>query len=164
MPVAATTEGSTASQTVSNQLATLVPTFDPSKDDLEQYTQKVELLTEVWPAGKFNELITRLILGTTGTAFSKLQLKRSALMTGDSKGVQELVKLLGGHWGKVNLEKRYEAAERALFRLQQKSDESNDSFLEFTCTGLADRVIGAENRCGTKQYPVAAVQHVAQSS
>ena len=29
------------SNNVSNNLATLVPSFDPSKDDLEQYTQKV---------------------------------------------------------------------------------------------------------------------------
>ena len=43
---AASTDGNTAT---SNHTATLVPTFDPAKDDLEQYTQKVELLTEIWP-------------------------------------------------------------------------------------------------------------------
>lgn len=84
---------------VSNQLASLVPTFDPAKDDLEQYTQKVELLTDVWPPSKLNELVTRLILGTTGSAFSKLQLKKTSLMTGDAKGVKELISVLGGHWG-----------------------------------------------------------------
>ena len=53
---AASTDGNTAT---SNHMATLVPTFDPAKDDLEQYTQKVELLSEIWPGGKLNELITR---------------------------------------------------------------------------------------------------------
>ena len=94
---AASTDGNTAS---SNHMATLVPTFDPSKDDLEQYTQKVELLSEIWPATKINELITRLILNTSGTAFQKLQLNKSQLMTNDKKGVQLLVQLLGGQWGK----------------------------------------------------------------
>jgi hypothetical protein len=123
---AASTDGNTAS---SNHMATLVPTFDPSKDDLEQYTQKVELLSEIWPATKINELITRLILNTSGTAFQKLQLNKSQLMTNDKKGVQLLVQLLGGQWGKVNLEKKYDIVERALFRCLQKQDESNDSFL-----------------------------------
>ena len=123
---AASTDGNTAT---SNHMATLVPTFDPSKDDLEQYTQKVELLSEIWPATKINELITRLILNTNGTAFQKLQLNKSQLMTNDKKGVQQLVQLLGGQWGKVNLEKKYDIVERALFRCLQKQDESNDSFL-----------------------------------
>ena len=36
---------------VSNQLANLVPSFDPSKDDLQVYQQKVALLLEAWPSG-----------------------------------------------------------------------------------------------------------------
>ena len=76
------------SNNVSNNLATLVPSFDPSKDDLEQYTQKVELLGEIWPASKLNELITRLMLNTTGTAFQKLQLNRDKLLTNDQAGIQ----------------------------------------------------------------------------
>ena len=40
-----TSDGSGGTNTgVSHQLATLVPTFDPSKDDLVIYKQKVELL------------------------------------------------------------------------------------------------------------------------
>ena len=39
------------SGTVPNQLAILVPSFDPSKDDLQVYTQKVELLLTAWPPG-----------------------------------------------------------------------------------------------------------------
>ena len=44
-------EGSTGN--VSNQLALLVPTFDPSKDDLQVYQQKVALLLEAWPINKY---------------------------------------------------------------------------------------------------------------
>ena len=119
-------EGNTAT---SNNMATLVPSYDPSKDDLEQYTQKVELLAEIWPSTKINELIARLVLNTTGTAFQKLQLNREKLMTGDKAGVELLVSLLGGQWGKINLERKYEIVEKALFKCVQRQDESNDSFL-----------------------------------
>ena len=114
---------------VSNNLTTLVPSFDPSKDDLEQYTQKVELLGEIWPQSKLNELITRLMLNTTGTAFQKLQLNRDKLLTNDKAGIQLLITTLGGQWGKVNLERKYETVEKALFKCVQRQDESNDSFL-----------------------------------
>ena len=90
--------GSTEGQ-VPTQLTNLVPQFDPSQHDLEQYSQKVEMLSEIWPAGKVNELITRLTLNTTGAAFQKLQLQRSELLTGDKKGVAKLITILGGQWG-----------------------------------------------------------------
>ena len=123
-------EGSTTH--VSSQLTTLVPTFDPSKDELEQYVQKIEMLTEIWPAEKLNELATRLILNTSGAAFQKLQLQKTEILTNDKKGIECLVKALGGQWGKVTLEKKYEVVEKALFRCIQKTDESNDSYLART--------------------------------
>ena len=111
------------------QLATLVPTFDPSKDDLEQYVQKIEMLSDIWPADKLNELATRLVLNANGAAFQKLQLQKSEIMTNSKAGIQKLVSILGGQWGKVGLERKYESVEKALFRCIQKNDESNDSFL-----------------------------------
>lgn len=49
-----TTSGGTAEtgQSVTTQLALLVPSFDPAKDDLLIYQQKVELLTATWPEGQ----------------------------------------------------------------------------------------------------------------
>ena len=114
---------------VPNQLAMLVPSFDPSKDDIEDYTTKVELLIEAWPDDKYMELATRLILNTSGTAFKKLQLHRAELMKGTRSSIEQLISILGGQWGRVNVEKRYEVAEKALFRCQQRPDESSDSYL-----------------------------------
>ena len=37
---------------VPNQLAVLVPTFDPSRDDVDTWAKKVELLMHAWPDGK----------------------------------------------------------------------------------------------------------------
>ena len=125
----ASSTGAETASMVPNQIAALVPTFDPAKDDLQVYSQKVMLLLDAWPAGKYTELTTRLILNCSGSAFMKLQLHQSELMENDRKSVKRLVEILGGHWGQIGLEKRYEHAERALYRCVQKSDESADSFL-----------------------------------
>ena len=120
---------SDATGLVPTQLAVLVPQFDPSRDDLTSYTKKVQLLEGMWPDGKWTELCTRLILGCQGSAFLKLQLHQQEVTKNERKSVQRIIELLGGHWGQVNLEKQYEYVERAVFRCQQKSDESADSYL-----------------------------------
>ena len=124
-------EASTSSETagVSNQLATLVPSFDPSKDDLQIYQQKVELVLGAWPSSRITELVTRLILNTSGSAFQKLQLHQSELLQNDPKAVRRVIEILGGHWGRIGLERKFEEAETALFNTKQRSDESNDSYL-----------------------------------
>lgn len=114
---------------VSHQLATLVPTFDPAVDDVTTWSTKVELLLAAWPESKIVELATRLILNTKGSAFQKLQLHRKELLVNESKGIKRIVELVGGTWGQVPLENRYELAEKALFRCQQKSDETGDSYI-----------------------------------
>ena len=130
MPESSEGSGSSASNLlVPNQLASLVPTFDPSKDDLTDYTKKVQLLMNMWPDGKWTELATRLILGCTGSAFQKLQLKSDEITKNDKKSIQQIIELLGGQWGQIPLEKKYESAERALFRCSQRQDETNDSYL-----------------------------------
>ena len=89
----------TASASVPTQLTYLVPSFDPTKDDLEQYVQKVEMLCEIWPSEKLNELATRLILNTVGAAFQKLQLQRARDLGqqqgGDPKPCESLRRTLG---------------------------------------------------------------------
>lgn len=112
-----------------NNLAMLVPTFDPSKDDLQTYQQKVELLCAAWPESRYGELATRLVLNTAGTAFQKLQQHQGEVTVNDKKAVKRIIELLGGTWGQIPLERRFESAEKALFRCQQKSDESNDSYI-----------------------------------
>ena len=125
-----TSDGGDGTQTgVGNHLATLVPSFDPSKDDMQTYQQKVELLLSAWPKTKIPELVTRLILNSSGSAFAKLQLHHAELMENDEKSVRKLIELLGGQWGKIGIERQYRDAEQALYHLNQYSDESNDSFL-----------------------------------
>ena len=54
--------GGTEANTVSTQLASLVPKFNPATDDVIVYQQKVELVLAAWPKNRLTELITRLIL------------------------------------------------------------------------------------------------------
>ena len=131
------TAGSTVSSTSENSfvpssLTSLIPTFDPAVDSVEVWAQKVELLSKVWPADKISELTTRLILNCKGSAFQKLQIRQKDLLKNEIACVKLLVEVVGGQFGQVPLEKRYEAAEKALFRCNQRSDESNDSYLART--------------------------------
>ena len=87
------------------------------------------LLLEAWPSNKYLECATRLILNRSGSAFKKLQLHQAELTQNDKKSIQRIIELLGGHWGQIDLEQRYEYAERALYKCAQKSDESADSYL-----------------------------------
>ena len=119
----------TDGSTVPTQLAILVPTFDPAIDNVEIWASKVELLAATWPATKLTELSTRLILGCKGTAYQKLQLHQKELLVNDPKSIQKLVELVGGTWGQIPLEKKFELVERAIFRGQQKSDETSDSYV-----------------------------------
>jgi hypothetical protein len=96
------------------------------------YQQKVELVLAAWPKAKLTELVTRLILGCEGSAFHKLQLHQSELLTGEEKSVHRLIELLRGQWGRIPLQKQYDDAEKALFESVQKADETNDSFLART--------------------------------
>ena len=111
------------------QLSTLIPTFDPATDNVEQWAQKIELLTHVWPEGKLNELATRIILSTKGSAFGKLQLRQKELLVGTKEGIEKIVQIVGGQFGRVNLEQKFDLVEKALFRCVQKPDETSDSFL-----------------------------------
>ena len=83
---------------VNSQLASLVPSFDPSKDDLQTYQKRVQLVLAAWPKTRIT-LATRLILNCQGGAFDKLQLHQTELMENDEKSVQRIITLLGRHWG-----------------------------------------------------------------
>ena len=125
----ATEPSETSTNAPGFQLASLVPSFDPSKDNMILYSQKVELVLAAWPKDRITELVTRLILNTHGSAFQKLQIHQAELVNGDPKSVKKIVELLGGQWGRIALEHQYHDAEQALYNLQQQSDESNDSYL-----------------------------------
>ncbi len=147
MEQTAAPSGQGSDTNVPNNLAVLVPTFDPATDNVEIWGKKVELLLSAWPPSKISELSTRLILGCKGTAFQKLQLESAQLLSNDVKCIKRIVELVGGTWGQIPLERRFEIVERALFRNVQKADENSDSYLsrsDVTWTELANKNIQLE--------------------
>ena len=131
MPEGATeaASGDGQKESVQTQLAQLVPSYDPGVDSVETWSQKIQLLLQAWPENRLVELATRIVLNTKGSAFQKLQLHQAEIFTGDQKGIEKIASLVGGSFGQVELEKRFEIAEKALFRCVQKPDETADSFL-----------------------------------
>lgn len=114
-----------SSASIPSQLAMLVPSFDPSKDELLVYQQKVQLVLSVWPTNKISELITRLILNTTGSAFAKLQLHHEELCINDPKGVQKLIELLGGHWGRIGLARKFRRRRESLVSMHAEGRQKS---------------------------------------
>ena len=142
-----TAEPSAEVGNVSNQLATLVPTFDPAVDNVEIWSSKVELLLLAWPPTKILELATRLVLNCKGTAYQKAQLLRSEILVNDEKGIKRLVEIVGGTWGQVPIEAKFELVEKALFKSVQKGDETADSYLsrcDVIWTDLLSRKVDLE--------------------
>jgi len=54
---------------MTNQLATLVPSFDPEKMTFR--CTRVQQVLSVWPQNRISGLVTGLILHTIGSAFAK---------------------------------------------------------------------------------------------
>ena len=127
--MAETSGGSQDNGPATNQLASLVPTFDPSVDQVESWGQKIELLLHAWPETRLKELATRIVLNTKGSAFQKLQLRQAEILTGTAAGIRKIVEVVGGQFGQVELERKYELVEKALYKCTQKADETADSFL-----------------------------------
>ena len=139
--MAGASESSSGVASTNSHLSSLVPTFDPAKDDMIIYSQKVEIVLAAWPKEKLTELVTRLMLNAQGSAFQKLQLHQAELLAdNDPKHVRRLVELLGGQWGRIALEKQYHDAEQALYHSVQQADESNDSFIA-RCDILWNRLL-----------------------
>ena len=59
--------------------------------------------------------------------------------TGDVKGIEKIVSLVGGSFGQVELEKRFEIAEKALYRCPERRRNSRFVFSTFRCS--MDRVV-----------------------
>ena len=122
-------ETSTSTENSGFQLSQLVPSFDPAVDSVEAWGQKISILLAAWPPGKLQELATRIVLNTKGSAFQKLQLRQKEIFTGTSDGIKKIVEIVGGTFGQVPLEKKYELVEKAIYRCSQKSDETSDSYI-----------------------------------
>ena len=105
-----------------------IPRFEPGVTDLRNYARKLEFIRDLWPEEHIAHLAPRAALQVDGVAFQKVaRLSTEKLRTHD--GVRYLVEALGGQWGRLEEEDRYDLFERALYGTIQKVDETNDSYL-----------------------------------
>ena len=105
-----------------------IPKFEPGITDVRTYARKLEFLRDLWPTEHIEHLAPRAALMVEGVAFQKVaRLQTSKLKTRD--GVQYLVESLGGQWGHLEEEARYDLFEKALYTTVQRPDETNDSYL-----------------------------------
>ena len=96
-----------------------IPKFDPNVTDLRIYEQKMRFLHAMWPADHIEHLAPRAALLIEGSAFQKVaRLDPAKLRT--KQGVQFLIESLGGQWGKLSTEEKYELFERALYTVVQR--------------------------------------------
>ena len=106
----------------------LLPSFDPAKDDIREYTQKVKFLWNMCPARDKGMLAPRLAMQCSGTAWGQVRAIRSEELTDPELGVPALLKALSA-WEELSEIKTYELFERAVFKTQQKVDETTQSFV-----------------------------------
>ena len=92
--------------------------------------QETKFLSEIWPKDQLPALTTRITLQCEGAAFKRIyRLDPNKLKEPGIAGIQLIVATLGGAWGTTALEERFEFFERASYGVQQKPDESSDSYL-----------------------------------
>ena len=107
---------------------THIPRFTPGETDVRTYSKKLQFLRELWPAEYLDQLAPRAAMAVEGVAFQKVsRLDPGRLKSKD--GVKYLVEALGGEWGRLPSEEKFDLFEKALYMTSQKSDESNDSYL-----------------------------------
>ena len=105
-----------------------IPRFIPGETDVRTYSKKLQFLHGLWPADQLEHLGPRTALLVEGVAFQKIsRLDPAKLKTKD--GIKLIIEALGGSWGRLEAEEKYNMFEKALYQVNQKQDEANDSYL-----------------------------------
>ena len=117
-------------KTIANLPWNSIPKFVPGTTNVQEYCEKLQFISQIWPVEFLDQLAPRAALLIEGTAFKKVsRISPELLKVKNTSGIALIVKALGGAWGQTELEERYEYYERALYGTIQKPDESNDSYL-----------------------------------
>ena len=105
-----------------------VPKFVPGVTSVDEYCQRLRFIKELCPAEYISYLGPRAALQVEGSAFQKVS-RISPEKLKSENGVKFLVESLGGAWGRTAVEEKFHFFEQAIFQVQQRSDESNDSYI-----------------------------------
>ena len=105
-----------------------IPRFVPGTTSVDEYCQRLRFLKELWPPEFLQYLAPRAALLVEGSAFQKVSRISPEKLKGED-GIKLLVESLGGAWGRTAVEEKYHYFEQAIFQVQQRGDESNDSYI-----------------------------------
>ena len=111
-----------------NSIWTLLPSFDPGSDDPREYRDKVLFLRGICPQKDKAMLAPRLAMLCKGTAWSQVKNIEPSKLTDPDGGVKVLLLALSS-WDEAAELQTYDKCEKALYRIQQKGDETTMSFV-----------------------------------
>ena len=121
-------EASTGDEKSTQSLWSLLPSFDPATDDAREYAQKVRFIHGICPKKELPTLAPRLAMMCKGTAWFQVQKIDPQELVKSDTGVNALLAALSS-WEETEEMVTFEKFERALFKIQQKNDESTVSFV-----------------------------------
>ncbi|CAK9030033.1 unnamed protein product [Durusdinium trenchii] len=105
-----------------------IPHFVAGETNLEDFAKKLVFLSSTWPEEHIQHLGPRVVLQCDAIAFKKVsQIPTERLKS--KEGCKAILDALGVQWGRFKTEDRYLKFERAIYSTQQKTDESNDSYI-----------------------------------
>ena len=106
----------------------LLPSFDPSQDDIKEYVAKVKFVDGICPKKDRNMLAPRLAMLCKGTAWHQVRSIKADQLTNPDTGVRSLLAALSS-WEESAELNTFELFDKAIYRTTQKSDESTQSFV-----------------------------------
>ena len=111
-----------------NSIWSILPSFDPAVDDPKEYSDKVKFLANICPARDKSMLAPRLAMLLKGTAWAQMTKVDASKLSDPEQGVQILLQVIS-QWEEAEEMQKYERFERAIYRISQKPDESNVSYV-----------------------------------
>eukprot|EP00435_Cladocopium_sp_Y103_P018863 s1565_g4.t1 len=112
----------------SNNIWSLLPSFDPAIDNVREYIEKVKFIDGICPERDRPMLAPRLAMLCRGTAWGQVKALEASALTDKVNGVKNLLQALAS-WEESSEMKTYELFEKALYKTTQKNDESTTSFV-----------------------------------
>ena len=106
----------------------LLPSFDPSQDDIKEYVAKVKFVDGICPKKDRNMLAPRLAMLCKGTAWHQVRSIKADQLTNPDTGVKSLLAALSS-WEESAELNTFELFDKAIYRTTQKVDESTQSFV-----------------------------------
>ena len=115
-------------------LWTLLPSFDPAVDNVREYVEKVKFLDAICPEKDRPMLAPRLAMLCKGTAWGQVKALEPSKLTDQVNGVKNLLAALAS-WEESAEMKTYELFEKAMYKINQKADESATSYVKSSSSG-----------------------------